>query len=187
MRELLKWRRYRGKQVPNCYQQGKDRHYKEWRTTCGRYRVFWRNTYNKISLDAGFYPTTRGNPDDGLTWDKLSQSQYKLNRTLNAAQRLCETHFRQHFQREAAALMGRCEKKGCRKQAIEGTERCQTHTLKRKTRASCTSTGKPSDKPAKKKKRKAAMKACPKCKVKVGSRKAQCDCGHEFYKVKAKK
>ena len=199
---LLEWRRYRGKKVPTSYKQGTDRCYKEWRTTCGRYRIVWRSEYDGIPMDPGYYPTTLGDPEFGILWDKLAQRQYKLNRTMLAAQKLCEVHFREHFPLAAAELLGRCSKPKCRKNAVAGTDHCLDHTLKSK---------KPKPKPKAKKpkaktvappmqvvsgtvleqpvkpKRKAPKKECPGCKTKVGPRTLKCpECGHVF-KKKAKK
>lgn len=166
MKFILTWRRYRGKRVLHYYAQGKDKHYKEWRTPCGRYRITWRNQFDGTTVDPGFYPCVRGALDCNLTWDRLQPSQYKLNRTLKAAQKLCELHFRAHYPREAGALMGTCGTAGCRKAPVDG-DFCKIHQ---------------GVKP--KKKRKAPKKACPDCRTSWGTRKQECTCGHVFERAK---
>lgn len=175
---LLEWRRYRGKRVSSHYKQGTDRCYKEWRTTCGRYRIVWRSLYDGIEMDPGYYPTTAGDPELGVLWDKLTTQQYKLNRTLVASQKMCDVHFREHFPLAAAELLGQCSKSKCKKNAVAGTDRCLDHTAKAKPKAKIVDppmqvvSGTVLEQPTKPK-RKGPKKECPKCKAKVGPPNAE--------------
>ena len=61
--------------------------YKEWRSDCGHYRVFWRNEIPGLG-SARYYATVRCRRDDGTEfWDFAADR--RAYRTLNTAQQAC--------------------------------------------------------------------------------------------------